>query len=173
VVQDRTRAIVEAHVDDDFEWGPAQDAPPTRDDVTTVEAALGCQLPAEYLAHLLGELGGLHVEAREETWPRPLGGRAWMFHHGLYVYGLGAGIPAHMHLEHAAHDFASGLLRAPCLKVIGDADVYGFDGNGAIGRFDHETAQIEPFQGSFFALLDHELSELRARKERMLARRRG
>jgi hypothetical protein len=166
--RDRTAELLERHLDEDFDRFLPEGDTPRASQLAEVADRFGCALPNEFIAHSIGPCAGIHVEAKETVWPRPKGGRAWMFLHGLYVYGLRSDTPTWMHLERAAEEFhaATGQQRLPCLKVIGDADIYAFDAFGAIARWDHEANAFEAFGGSFFELLDHELALLRQRKER-------
>ena len=56
----------------------------------------------------------------------------------------------------------------PILKVVGDADVYCLDKNGLILKWSHELDEFDQFEGSFFDLLRHELSDLSERKRRKI-----
>jgi hypothetical protein len=51
--------------------------------------------------------------------------------------------------------------------VVGDANLYCVDPNGVIVRFDHETNELEPVSMNFWQVLEHEISELRARKDQL------
>lgn len=57
----------------------------------------------------------------------------------------------------------------PFLKVIGDANVYCFDENQLVQRFQHETGEMEPVPKKFTEVLDFEVAELRKRKDRKLS----
>jgi hypothetical protein len=116
----------------------------------------------------------LYVEVREELWPRPKEGDVgpfWTFLTGLYTYNIADDIPELMDLRKAAVEFQedNSHTAVPCLKIIGDANVYCIDGDGDIVRWDHETNELEPQNRSFIDLLDFELGELAARKDRKLA----
>ena len=124
--------------------------------------------------HSVGRMGGVYVEVKEDLWPRPQVyqvGPFWSFLYAVFVYGLGPSIPEWMNIEVAAADFEkqTGHRRVPCLRVVGDADFYVFDSTGKIEQWRHETDDFARFQGSFFELLDREISALRERKDRKVA----
>ncbi len=75
-----------------------------------------------------------------------------------------------MQIGPAAEEFAKmGHTVLPILKVIGDADVYCFNPAGEIRRWMHEEDIFEPFEGSFFDLLEYEFKELDGRRKRKKA----
>ena len=76
-----------------------------------------------------------------------------------------------MNLEIAAREFQdeSGFKAVPCLGLLCDADVYCFDPEGRIVCWDHELNELETIDKTFFEVLDYELGELEARKDRKVA----
>ncbi|HKR65471.1 MAG TPA: hypothetical protein VJZ00_17205 [Thermoanaerobaculia bacterium] len=172
--KDRTDEILRRHLDRDFWVTGAGANPPAKKQLTAVAERHGCKLPKDFLAHSTGTLGGLYVEVKEDVWPRaePYAvAPFWTFLYAVFTYGLSPEIPEWMNLELAAAEFVNttGHQRVPCLKVVGDADLYVFDHNGDIAQWRHETDEFEPFQGSFFELLDREVARLRERKDRKVA----
>jgi hypothetical protein len=172
--RDKTEAILDRHLDKDFFCAAAHDDAPSKRQLEDLAQRFGCRLPKDFLAHSTGNLGGLYVEVKESVWPRPKEfdvGPFWSFLYAVFVFGLSADIPDWMNIELAAEEFknTTGHSRVPCLKVVGDADLYVFDATGTISQWRHETNEFETFDGSFFELLDREIGELRNRKDRKLA----
>jgi hypothetical protein len=170
--RDRTKEILDRHLDADF-WCAAQQEAPSAHEVEAFGAKYGCRLPDEFIAHSIGNLGGIYVEVKENVWPRPKlhdVGPFWTFLYAVFVYGFSREAPDWMNLERAVADFRqrTGHPLVPCLKLVGDANIYLFDAAGQIVGWDHETDEIEPYEGSFFDLLDREVGELRQRKNRKL-----
>jgi hypothetical protein len=52
-------------------------------------------------------------------------------------------------------------------------NVYCFDPDGAVRRWDHETSEAVIIDKTFVAVFAEELSELRKRKEKMKAEKKG
>jgi hypothetical protein len=73
-----------------------------------------------------------------------------------------------MRLDCAAESFqkGTGLVAAPVLKIVGDANVYCVDPEGRLVRFDHDENNLEPVALDFWHLLEREIVELHARKVR-------
>jgi hypothetical protein len=168
---DRTEEILDRHLDQDFFVAAAGDNAPTREQLEELAAAYRCKLPEDFLVHSTGPLAGLSVEVKEEIWPRATEfevGPFWSFLYSVFVYGLSPEIPDWMNIELAAAEFAESTGRSlvPCLRVVGDADVYLFDDRGDIVRWNHETDELTRFGGSFFDLLDLEVARLRERKDK-------
>lgn len=76
-----------------------------------------------------------------------------------------------MNLEMAASEIReeTGHVLVPCLRVIGDANLYCFDVDGTVVRWDHETNEVEAQDKNFFDVFDLELKALVERKERKKA----
>jgi hypothetical protein len=76
-----------------------------------------------------------------------------------------------MRLDAAAESFQkdTGLVAAPILKVVGDADVFCADAEGRLVQFRHETNELEPVPLNFWQLFEREITELHARKARKKA----
>ncbi|MBO0755783.1 MAG: hypothetical protein J2P54_07975 [Bradyrhizobiaceae bacterium] len=100
-------------------------------------------------------------------------GPFWSFLYGLAVYGFSPEIPEWLDIRRQADLFrrATDSTHVPFLKIMGDADLYCFDTNGGILRWEHETGEFCPLDKSFAGLLDFELGQLKARKERKKAER--
>lgn len=171
-MKDRTWEFLEKHLESGaYAIFSAQDSAPTCELLLAFGAEIGCDFPEDFLAHSCGRFGGLYVEVKEELWPRPKPydvGPFWSFLYGLHTYDIADGIPDFMDLRANTTSFRSetGSLLVPCLKVIGDADIYCFDATGRVGRWDHETNEVAYRGESFFEILDRELGELQERKMR-------
>jgi hypothetical protein len=168
--KDQTEEILNRYLDRDFYVAAAGKNAPTKERLKEVAARFGCSLPKDFIAHSTGRLGGIYVEVKEEIWPRPPAyavGPFWSFLYAVFVYGLGDEIPEWMNMELKAAEFeeATGHRLLPCLKRIGDADFYLFDEQGRIVQWNHESGELEPFDGSFFELFEQEIRELRERKD--------
>jgi hypothetical protein len=172
---DQTKNILDKYLDEDFACFACGDDAPSEPVMVNLAARLGVQFPDEFIQHSTSEWGGIYIEVKEEVWPRPAPyevGPFWSFLYAIFIYGTSAEIPDWMNLELAADDFRTdtGHQVVPFLKIIGDADVYCFDANGNIVRWDHETDEFEKINKSFFALLDDEVRKLKERKERKKSR---
>jgi hypothetical protein len=176
--RDRTEDILRKYLDSDFFVASAGKDAPSKSQLLEVAKRFGCKLPKEFITHSTGSMAGIYVEVKEGIWPRPRElevGPFWTFLYAVHVYGLGAEIPDWMNLELAAEEFQqnTGHKLLPCLKVVGDADIYCFDAEGRIVQWDHETDELQPFDGDFFALLEQEIRELRKRKDQKIAQSSG
>ena len=172
---DRTWDLMQKHLESGcYDIVSSQDSAPTEAELCAAGAALGCAFPEEFIAHSINKFGGLLIEVKEELWPQPKAGDAgpsWSFLNGLYTLGIAKGIPDFMNLELATQEFQaeSGLKAVPCLGLLCNADVYCFDPEGVIVRWDHELNELEKVDKTFFEVLDYELGELEARKDRKVA----
>lgn len=165
---DRTAEILGSHLDGNFTVLPMAATPTGEATIRLVGAQLGVSLPAEYIAHLSGRFPGIYVEAKERVWPRPKAysvGPFWSFLYGLHTYTCDADSQAWMRLNDAADEFrlATGLPVIPCLKIIGDADLYCIVADGSLARFDHELGSLDPVDGTFWDVLEVEVRELAER----------
>ena len=177
-INDETELILDRHLDGDFYCAAAHADAPTEQELIEVASRYGCRLPPEFLAHSCGPLSGIYVEVKENVWPRPKAydvGPFWSFLYAVFVYGLAPEIPDWMNIDLAAAEFLSstGQSRVPCLKIVGDADIYVFDSDGKISQWRHETDEFDPYAGSFFDLLEQEVGQLRQRKDQKVAALRG
>jgi hypothetical protein len=173
--KDRTDEILRRHIDADFYLVAAHESAPSKRELESLGKKLGCSFPGDFVAHSTGPLAGVYIEVKEELWPRPKEydvGPFWTFLYAMFVYGASPEIPEWMNLELAADKFRenTGHPYVPCLKVVGDANVYCFEPGGAIVQWDHETDEFEKYSGGFFDLLESEVSELRGRKNKKVAR---
>jgi hypothetical protein len=171
---DRTEEILNRHLDADFWCTSGQGGALSAKEVLALGRKWGYQLPTEFVVHSTGQFAGIYVEVKEALWPRPKPfavGPFWSFLYGLFVYSVSADALEWMRIDSASREFKadSGKSALPCLKVIGDADIYVFDKRGTIAQWNHETGELKPFQGGFFDLLEYEIRELRQRKDQKVA----
>jgi hypothetical protein len=171
---DRTVEILNRHLTRDFKVFPMAAAQLTANQVDDVSRSMGIPIPPELKAHLTGQFPGIFIEVKEEIWPRPKEfdvGPFWTFLYGLHSFTAAAGSEDWMRMDVAAAELRerTGLVAAPVLKVVGDADVYCVCTDGTFARLDHELGELKPVEGTFFDLLDLELGELRARAEKKKA----
>jgi hypothetical protein len=170
--EDETSAIFGRHLDGDFTAFPMADTPTSADQIASIGRKFGVSFPPEFVAHVCGRFPGVYVEVKESVWPRPKAfdvGPFWTFLYALHTYTSAPESDDWMRLDFAAETFQrdTGLSAAPVLRVVGDANLYCVDPNGAIVRFDHETNELEPVSMNFWQVLEHEISELRARKDQL------
>lgn len=174
-VRDRTDEILRQYLDQDFYCAAAGEQAPSKARLREVARRYGCRLPNDFLKHSTGKLGGIYVEVKEAKWPRPKPfevGPFWSFLYAVFVFGVGTDVPDWMNMELAAKDFSerTGRSLVPCMKRVGDADLYLFDEHGKIVQWRHETDELEPFNGSFFDLFESEICDLRKRKDMKIAK---
>lgn len=118
--------------------------------------------------------GGIYVEVKESIWPKTKPyevGPFWSFLRGMMVYGFAKDIPDFMDIRKQTQEFQerTGLKIVPFFKIIGDADVYCFDDQGQVCRWEHETGATKVIGKSFEEVFSEELAELKRRKERKKA----
>lgn len=171
---DRTIEILQEHLDGDFRVSPLAPAAVSPEQVAAMAARVGVTYPAALVDHVCGRFPGMYVEVKETVWPRPKPfevGPFWSFLHAVHTYTGSPDSEPWMRLDHAAETFRAKtqLPAAPVLKVVGDADLYCVDERGGLCRYRHETNELEPVEGDFWSLLDREIGELRARKDRKKA----
>lgn len=169
-------AILRKHVDGELSLFACGENAPSEADIAAFETDIGFRLPDEFRTYSLSPLGGLYVEVKEEVWPRAKEfevGPFWSFLYGLAVYGFAHDIPEWMNMRRQTEAFrqATGRTHVPFLKVMGDANLYCFGSDGLISRWDHETGDLHAVEKRFGELIDSELAELKARKERKKAQR--
>lgn len=172
--KDRTEEILDKYLDGDFYVAAAGEGAVSKRALADVGRQLGCAFPKDFIAHSTGRLGGVYVEVKANVWPRPRQfevGPFWTFLYAVFVYGIGPDVPDWMDLRLAAAKFRedTGHALVPCLKLIGDADLYLFTPDGKIVQWSHETDELTPFAGSFFDLLEREVRDLRERKDKKAA----
>lgn len=171
---DKTKEILDRYLDHQFYVAAAGVNAPSKSDLTALGRRIGCRFPSEFIAHSTGALGGAYIEVKEEFWPRPKiydVGPFWTFLYALYVYGIARDTPDWMHLEQQALKFRAEneLSLVPCLKLVGDADLYLFTPEGLIVQWQHELNDVQSFDGNFFDLFEREVKQLRERKDNKLA----
>lgn len=170
--EDETSAILGRHLDGDFTAFPMAETQASPEQVATIGRKYGVSYPDDFIAHVCGRFPGIYVEVKETIWPRPKlydVGPFWRFLYAFHTYTSAPESEDWMRLDIAAETFQNdtGLAAAPILRIVGDADLYCVDPNGAIVRFDHETNELEPVNMSFWQVFEHEAAELRARKDQM------
>jgi hypothetical protein len=171
---DLTSDILDRYLDHGFWCAKASGQAPSKRELVKFGQRHGCEFPPEYIAHATGKWRGIYIEVKEELWPRPKAydtGEFWSFLYALFVYGFDPEAPKWMNLELATKEFRdrTGRSLIPCLKIVGDADIYVFAPTGRMARWRHETDEIEDFSGTFFDLLEQEVRDLRRRKDRKVA----
>jgi hypothetical protein len=169
-------AILRKHMDREFSLFACGKDAPSEADIAAFERDIGHALPSDFRDFSKSTLGGLYVEAKEEVWPRAKEfdvGPFWSFLYGLAVYGFAHDIPEWMDMRRQTDEFrrATDSTHVPFLKIMGDADFYCFSSDGGISHWEHETGEFRPVNKGFTELLDFELAELGARKERKKAAR--
>ena len=173
---DKTKDILNRYLDHHFYVAAAGANAPSKSDLNALGRRLGCRFPPEFIAHSTGALGGAYIEVKEEFWPRPKiydVAPFWTFLYALYVFGATPDIPEWMDLERQALKFREEreLSLVPCLKLVGDADLYLFTSEGSIVQWEHESNDVRSFDGNFFDLFEREVQQLRDRKDKKLAAR--
>lgn len=158
-------------MDSDFSvYACGQEVPPEAV-IAKFELEAGFRLPADFREFSKSALGGVYIEVKEDIWPRakPFDvAPFWSFLYGMFVHGFGREIPDWMDIRVCTPQFRqhTNTRLVPFLKVLGDADVYCFDEEGAVRRWDHETGEAPVIQKSFLGVFEHEVGELRKRKDR-------
>jgi hypothetical protein len=168
---DETSAILGRHLDGDFQVFPMAETPTSPEQIARIGTKYGVQYPIELVAHVCGRFPGLYVEVKESVWPRPKEfdvAEFWSFLYAFHTYTSAPESDDWMRLDVAAESFQAetSLAAAPVLRVVGDANLYCVDAQGAMVRFDHETNALEPVSMNFWQVLEHEASDLRERKDR-------
>ena len=174
--RNRFDEILREYVDGDFSVFAAGDNAPSDSVVGGFETSLGYGLPQDFREFSTSRLGGVYIAVKAELWPRPKEfsvGPFWSFLYGVMAYGFGAEIPEEMDMRIQTSKFkeATRIALAPFFKVIGDADVYCFDENQKIRRWDHEICQAKMIEKTFTEVFAYEVAELRKRKDRKLGER--
>ena len=172
---DETSAIFGRHLDGDFKVFPMADTATSPRQLKAIGDEYGVTYPREFVAHVCGRFPGSYVEVKEDVWPRPEPydvGPFWSFLYAFHTYTSAPESDDWMRLDGAAQAFQSetGLSAAPILRVVGDANLFCVNAAGTIVRFNHETNDLEKVAMNFWQLLEHEASELRARKNRKVGR---
>lgn len=113
---------------------------PSEADVAAFEGAVGFRLPKEFREFTMSGLGGLHMEVREELWPRPKVydvGPFWSFLYGISVFGISATIPEWLDIrEQYARSVKEGATDlVPFLQLVNDPERWYFDRDQQIVRW--------------------------------------
>ncbi len=175
---DLIKDALDANLDGDFSVFACGPNAPTDAVLRAFETQLGYTLPQDFREFSMSPYGGIYIEVKETIWPKSKPndvGQFWSFLRGVMTYGFAKDVPDWMDMRKAAAQFqqTSGTKFAPFLKVIGNADVYCFDPNGAVRRWDHETGEASPVGKTFVTVFADELGELLKRKETKKAERKG
>ena len=171
---DRTEEILGRYLDGDFIVFPLAETAVSRKQIAAIAAKLGVIFPEEIADHVCGAFPGIYVEVKEAVWPRPKEfdvGPFWSFLYAVHTYTSAPESEPWMRLDHEGERFqrATGLVAAPVLRVVGDADLYCVDASGALCRFRHEERRLEPVEGDYWSIFEREVRELRERKDRKRA----
>jgi len=169
---------LDANLDGDFSVFACGSNAPTEEVLQAFEAQLGYTLPQDFREFSMSPYGGIYIEVKETIWPKSKPndvGQFGSFLRGMMTYGFAKDVPDWMDMRKAAAQFqqTSGNRFAPFLKVIGNADVYCFDPQGTVRRWDHETREAVPVDKTFVAIFADELGELPKRKEKKKAEKKG
>ena len=170
-------AILERHLESgQYEVVACGADGPTVEDIDAFASDAGVDLPFDFVDFSVSRIGGLYLAVKEDLWPRPQAfdvGPFWSMLYGLYVYGFSRDTPEFMSIRHQTPVFRqhSGTNLVPCLKVICDPDLYGFDPGGVVCRWDHETGECSQVEKTFLEILEFEVAELVKRKVMKLQER--
>jgi hypothetical protein len=171
LTEDQTEIILAKHLDGDFCVFPMADTKTTISQIKDIGRRFRVRYPNEFIAHVCGKFPGIYIEVKEEFWPRPKlydVGPFWSFLYAIYTFTSAPESEDWMRLDSAAESFQkdTGLRAAPILKVVGDADIFCVDSEGRLVQFNHETNELTLVPLNFWQLLDQEIADLRARKDR-------
>ncbi|HTL28870.1 MAG TPA: hypothetical protein VL282_06615 [Tepidisphaeraceae bacterium] len=171
---DQTEAILGKYLDADFRVFPMAKGRQSPDQLNAIGQKHGVVYPPEFSAHVCGQFLGIFVEVEEEVWPRPKEydvGPFWSFLYALHTFTPATDSEPWMRLDDAATKLRteSGLLAAPILRIVGDADLFCIDPEGQLVHYRHETNELEPVSLTFWELFEREIAELRSRKDRKKA----
>jgi len=168
----RVFAYFETYDRKSFHVVACQGNEPSEADVAAFEQLAGFRLPDDFREFTKSGLGGLYMEVSEDLWPpakRHDVGPAWSFWRAIKVFGIASDIPEWLDIRKQLEGFrVHSREHVPFLQIESDADRYCFDRSGAIVRWDHETGDFTPVNGTFAELLLREIRELEQRKERVL-----
>ena len=169
--------VLKKQIDGDFSlFACGKDAPP-ESAIRDFEQAIGFSLPEDFRAFSRSPLGGIYIDVKAEIWPRTKEhavGPFWSFLYGMFIFGFGKDIPDWMDIRVHTIEFRQNTKTTlvPFLKVLGDADVYCFDEQGAVRRWEHETGDAKLVEKTFPEVFAHEVEALRKRKDRKKAEQR-
>ena len=166
--------ILQKYIDADFSLFACGKDAPTESVIREFEHEIAFPLPQDFRAFSQSPLGGIYIDVKEHIWPRakPYAvGPFWSFLYGIFVFGFGRAIPEWMDIRVHTREFRQNTKTTlvPFLKVLGDADVYCFDEQGAVRRWDHAIGEAPLVQKTFPQVFAHEVEQLRSRKDRKKA----
>jgi len=171
--QDSFDEALKANLDKDLSVFAAGDDAPKLKDIETFEQWVGFRLPEDFRNYSCSKLGGIYIDVKENVWPRPKKFEVapfWSFLYGFFVHSFSSKCPEWMNIRLQTERFRAETHTSyvPCLKVIMDPNIYCFDERGTVRRWDHETGRAEPLDKTFTGVFEHELQELKKRKEQKL-----
>lgn len=139
--------------------------------IKAFEEQVGFALPQDFRNFSCSAVGGVYIAVKEAIWPRPKlldVAPLWSFLYGFFAYGFGNNMPEWMDIRLATPIFREKTKSKyiPCLKLLGQPDVYCFDESAKLRLWHHKANEMEPVQKSFTEIFTQELIELKARKER-------
>lgn len=172
-----TLAAVHSYLDkidtSSYQYWCSQSKSPTAAQAQAFFENMGFCLPADFCEFTTSRLDGLHIEVREDVWPRRKGGKHWWFLYGISVFGLGSDIPDWLDLRHQYELFKSNAASdqdlLPFMRVVSDADRYCFTREGEVVHWNHETRTAKVVDEVFSVCLLRELLELEQRKARVVS----
>ncbi len=163
--------IVRKYRDDDLEiYAGGQDAI-SMASIKAFEEQVGFAFPRDFRNFSCSPVGGVYIAVKEAIWPRPKlldVAPLWTFLYGFFVYGFGKGLPEWMDIRLATPKFRE-ITKSeyvPCLKLLGQPDVYCFDKSAKIHLWHRKANEMTPVEKSFTEIFTQELIELKDRKER-------
>ena len=169
------RQVIRDHLDRDFRVFACGKNAPTLAVIRAFEKDLGCRLPEDFVEFSTSPLGGVYIEAKEAVWPRTKAhdevAPYWSFLYGLMAYGFATGVPEwlNMRAQTLAFREETDSRLVPFLRVVGDADVYCFDEQARVCRWDHATGEAPAAGKVFPEVFVFEVAELRKRKDLKVA----
>jgi hypothetical protein len=167
---DRFLSIIKTHLNNDFRMTVCDIGAKDEQRLNAFETACGFRLPPDFRTFVLG-FGAVHIEAKENVWPRPRPGDIapfWSHQYALFIYGCSERLPDSLDIRVQTPLFrgASGTRAVPFLRVIADPDIYCFTEQGQIARWDNERKRLEGQERSFTEILAMEVERLKERKQR-------
>lgn len=169
---DKTRELLTDMWDGDYYLIAAGEQAPTKNEVMEFAKKYGVTFPDDYIVHATGDLGGFFIEVKESLWPYPEGlavAPFWEFLRGVYSYAYSDEVPEWMNISIAAKYFKElGHQVIPVFKIWADPDVYCYDQEGQLLKYIYEENSFVSIDKGWFALIEEELKELAARKNRKL-----
>lgn len=172
LMHDRTREILEAHLDGDFSIFPMSPRGAALDDLGELGERLGVQFPPEFVAHVTGTFPGVLIEAKEHIWPTPdelAVGPFWTMCKTLHTLSACPESDDWMRLDYRAEVLQSrfGVTAAPILFREGDPNPWCAMPDGSIAWLTTDEIEFHPVETDFWGLLDQQVAELAENKEKV------